>query len=67
MRSADEFREVQRLIALGMNDCAISRLTAIPRPTIRGWRRNPPPSLRKPGASSPCGVLHDFPALPPAP
>jgi hypothetical protein len=34
VRSADEFREVQRLIALGMNDCAISRLTAIPRPTI---------------------------------
>jgi hypothetical protein len=67
MRSADEFDEVQHLVALGMNDCAISRLTGIPRPTIRGRRRDPPPSLRKPWASSPCGVLHDFAALPPGP
>ena len=67
MRSAEEFDEVQRLITLGMNDCAISRLTGIPRPTIRDWRRKPSLSLRKAGASSPCGVWHDFCALPPAP
>lgn len=65
-RSADEFNEVQRLISAGMNDCAIACRTGIPRPTIRDWRRNPPISHRSPGGSSPCGVLHDFSALPPA-
>ena len=64
MRSAKEFTEVQRLIAAGMNDCAIARQTGIPRPTVRDWRRRPPPSLQRPGASQPCGVLHDFAALP---
>jgi hypothetical protein len=64
MRSAEEFNEVNRLIATGMNDCAIARQTNIPRPTIRDWRRMPPPSFRRPGASQPCGVLHDFSALP---
>ena len=64
MRSAEEFNEVQRLIATGMNDCAIARKTSIPRPTIRDWRCKPPYSLRRPGASQPCGVLHDFNALP---
>lgn len=64
MRSAKEFNEVQRLIAAGLNDCAIARVTGIPRPTIRGWRCKPPRSLQLPGASSPCGVLHDFSSLP---
>jgi hypothetical protein len=66
MRSADEFNEVRRLIAAGMNDCAIARQTGIPRPTVREWRRRPPTRLRLPGSSSPCGVLHDFSALPTA-
>jgi hypothetical protein len=66
MRSAEEFNEVRRLIATGMNDCAIARRTGIPRPTIRDWRCKPPISLRCPGALSPCGVLHDLSALPPA-
>src|SRR3954464_7093273 len=64
MRSAEEFNEGQRLLAAGMNDCAIARQTGIPRPTVREWRRRPPNRLRRPGASSPCGVLHDFSALP---
>jgi hypothetical protein len=66
MRSADEFREVQRLIALAMNDCAIAadRHTATDHPRLAPQS---PAKLAKAGASSPCGVLHDFPALPPAP
>ena len=32
MRSLKEFDEVQRHIAAGLNDCAIARLTGIPRP-----------------------------------
>jgi hypothetical protein len=38
MRSAEEFNNVQRLVAGGMNDCAIARQTGIPRPTVRDWR-----------------------------
>ncbi|MGV0746041.1 helix-turn-helix domain-containing protein [Mycolicibacterium sp. XJ870] len=64
MRSADEFNEVQRLIAAGMNDCAIARQTGIPRPTVRDWRCRPPTRLRQPQALSECGIDHDFEALP---
>jgi hypothetical protein len=66
MRSAEEFNEVRRLIAAGMNDCAIARQTGIPRPTVRDWRRRPPPRLRG-RALTPCGVDHDFGAVPAAP
>jgi hypothetical protein len=41
MRSAEEFNEVLRLIATGMNDCAVARMTGVPRPTIRDWRCRP--------------------------
>lgn len=63
MRSADEFVEVVKLIAVGLNDCAISRETGIPRPTVRDWRRRPPKRLLLP-ASSLCGIDHNFAALP---
>lgn len=66
MRSLEEFNEVRLLIAAGMNDCAIARQTGIPRPTVRDWRCRPPNRLCGPSASSPCGVLHDFSALPDA-
>jgi hypothetical protein len=67
MRSADEFNEVRRLIAAGMNDCAISRQTGIPRPTVRDWRCRPQVLTRISAGSSACGVDHDFAALPAAP
>jgi hypothetical protein len=38
MRSDVEFRHVQELVARGQNDCAISRLTGVPRTTILNWR-----------------------------
>ncbi|MDF3339684.1 LAGLIDADG family homing endonuclease [Mycolicibacterium septicum] len=63
MRSAEEFYMVQQLITAGFNDCAIARRTGIPRPTVRDWRSQPPKRLEKP-ALSPCGVDHDFGALP---
>jgi hypothetical protein len=66
-RSAEEFEAVQRLIAVGMNDCAIARQTGIPRRTVWEWRYyRPPIRTRLPCASSPCGIDHDFAALPPA-
>ncbi len=39
MRSFQEVRHVEDLVAAGLNDCAISRLTGLPRTTVRDWRR----------------------------
>jgi hypothetical protein len=67
VRSADEFEAVRRLIATGMNDCAIARQTGVPRKTVWEWRCGRPPiRARVPSASSPCGIDHDFSALAPA-
>lgn len=63
-RSLDDFKAVQRLIAEGLTDYGISRLTGIPRPTVHDWRHKPPPSLTRPEAASPCGTLHEFSDLP---
>jgi Homeodomain-like domain len=67
VRSAEEFNEVQRLVAEGMNDCAIARRTGVPRPTVRDWRCRPQFSRRLSAGSTACGVAHDFLALPAAP
>jgi Homeodomain-like domain len=61
MRPAEEFFAAKRLIATGLNDCAIARQLGIPRETIRDWRRRPPIRSKDPGA--PCGIAHDFSAL----
>jgi hypothetical protein len=63
VRTAEQFEAVKSLIASGMNDCAVSRQTGVPRCTVRDWRIRPPTRMR-PVASSPCGVDHDFAALP---
>lgn len=39
MHSAIECEEVDQRMRLGLNDCAISRITDIPRETIRDWRK----------------------------
>ena len=41
MRCIEEFETVQRLIAAGVDDCAIARQTGIPRCTVRDWRLRP--------------------------
>jgi hypothetical protein len=46
LRSAEDVETVERLIAAGLNDCAIARQTGIPRPTVWGWRRRPPVRAR---------------------
>jgi hypothetical protein len=63
VRSAEEFNTVQRLIAAGMNDCAIARQTGIPRRTVCDLRRRPLVRPRNSG-TSPC--THDFSGLPAA-
>ncbi|MEZ0367070.1 helix-turn-helix domain-containing protein [Mycobacterium sp. pUA109] len=62
MRCAEEFDTVQRLIADGINDCAIARLTGIPRPTVRDWRRRP--QIRSRQSREPGSCTHDFASLP---
>jgi hypothetical protein len=66
MRSAEEFNAARRLIAAGVNDCAIARQLGIPRPTIQDWRRRPQRRARLDGGAA-CGVGHDFTAIPAAP
>jgi Homeodomain-like domain-containing protein len=40
VRSRAEYEQVVRLVAEGLNDCEIARLTAIPRRTVHDWRRS---------------------------
>src|SRR5262245_12796444 len=62
MRPAEEFDSAKRLIAAGMNDCAVSRQVGVPRTTVRDWRRRP--AIRTRGPGGPCGKAHDFAQLP---
>jgi hypothetical protein len=66
MRSAEQFNTAKRLIAAGVNDCAIARQLGIPRPTVQDWRCRPQRRPRLDGRT-PCGVTHDFAALVAAP
>jgi hypothetical protein len=63
VRSAEQFDAARRLIAAGVNDCAISRQLGVPRPTVQDWRRRPQIRPRTVSASSSCGVSHDLPGL----
>lgn len=38
MRSRAEYEEAMRWVAWGLNDCQISRMTGVPRGTVRDWR-----------------------------
>jgi hypothetical protein len=67
MRSAEEFNNVQRLVAAGMNDCAIARLTGIPGRTVRDLRCRPGIRQRNVAGSSDCGIEHDLASLAAAP
>jgi hypothetical protein len=66
VRSAEQFEAARRLIAAGVNDCAIARQIGAPRTTVRDWRCRPQLRPRLVSAGPACGVLHDFSALPPA-
>lgn len=46
-RPVQEYEEVERLVAWGMNDCQIARLTGIPRATVRDWRHRVPRVQRR--------------------
>jgi hypothetical protein len=67
MRPLHEHRRVLELVASGLNDCQISRLTGIPRPTIRDWRTG---KVRSQGErhskASPCPICDGRPLDEPA-
>jgi hypothetical protein len=65
MRSNEHYDAAKRLIAAGVNDCATARQIGVPRTTVRDWRRQPQLRPRLVSAS-PCGVIHDFAAIPTA-
>jgi Homeodomain-like domain/LAGLIDADG-like domain len=64
MRSPEEHAAVLRLAATGFNDCAISRLTGIPRRTVRDLRHR---SVIRAPAGAECTLEHDFSSLPARP
>lgn len=66
MRSAEQYEAAKRLVAAGVNDCAIARLLGVPRGTIKDWRCRPQIRPRLSSASSTCGVDHEFSTLPTA-
>jgi hypothetical protein len=66
MRSSADYAHATTLLDAGMNDCAVARVTGIPRSTIRDWRRKPRDATRAAGrrACPECGhPAHKFSAL----
>ncbi|QEN17097.1 hypothetical protein D3H54_08670 [Mycobacterium sp. ELW1] len=63
MRPMSEFQRVQQLIDAGLNDCAISRETGVPRRTVQVWRTRPAKWDRGRRVGR-CDGVHDFSGLP---
>ena len=53
---------MRRLIAAGLNDCVIARMTGVPRTTVRDWRRRP--QVRSRDSRALPGYVHEFSSLP---
>lgn len=76
VRSYEEVDWVRDLVEKGFNDCAIARLTQLPRPTVRDWRasrrwmpRSPIPGISRhrlptTGCDQCGGPKHDLDDLP---
>jgi hypothetical protein len=60
VRTRDEMKSVQALWAAGLNKCAMSRATGIPRSTVKSWLLDGTPAGQYRGAHVP--VLADLPA-----
>jgi hypothetical protein len=67
-RDRGDYELVKRLIAAGQNDCQISRVSGIPRTTVRDWRwGNVPHSffrIARHSEPSECREEHDYRSLP---
>jgi hypothetical protein len=64
VRSSEEFDAAKRLMASGLNNCAIARQIGVPRTTVRDWRLRP--AIRSRDIGAPCRIDHDFSQLPAA-
>lgn len=64
-RHREDLESVLHLLGAGKNDSQISRLTAVPRSTVRDWRAGRYLSSSRPGNDGE-GCVHDFGALPAA-
>jgi hypothetical protein len=64
MRCSNQLAAVEWLMARGLNDCEASRLTGVPRTTIRDWRHAGFQSVLRVQADA--QHPHDFSALPSA-
>lgn len=66
MRSLQDFEAVRNLFNSGCNDSEISRLTGVPRGTVRDWRSGARDRTFRHSNSSEhrCGASHDFSTLP---
>lgn len=66
-RPMQEFQLVRALISEGRNDCEISRVTNIPRETVRDWRWGIRDGTARPlrKGDYACHQNHDFRCLPP--
>jgi hypothetical protein len=58
MRSPAEFEAVQTMLARGMNDFEIARVTGIPLSTVRRWKVDPGIESRR-NRQSTCPICHD--------
>jgi hypothetical protein len=67
MRSKNEYETVLDFLSEGRNDCEVSRLTDVPRSTVRDWRRGLGASHQRSlgGSDYECTMSHDFSAPPP--
>ena len=65
MRSEAEVERIRSLISLGYNDCAIARLTGMPRSTVKDWRHGKLPRSALPHRPPICFVCRgDIRSLP---
>jgi hypothetical protein len=65
VRSYEELSKVHRLVAAGFNDCQISRLTAVPRSTVREWRSTQRWLTAPEDSCTSCNAaVHDYDRLP---
>jgi hypothetical protein len=63
VRSQAERDEVRELVAAGLNDCQIARVTGLPRSTVRDWRQG---KMRRKRARTMCAVYAGAPERLPA-
>lgn len=67
MRSEQEVAQVLSLVQEGLNDCAISRVTGIPRGTVKDWRHGKiPRRAQRDRATRDCSVCRGDKPSPPS-